>query len=122
MIVFVAGTVASCNFRWPKRIETKEQTLNAILGKWRHTDTSKSDVKNILFTTTKNNAGDSTCILTFRKKDSNGDTSQINTWRYNGIGKVEIFDPDFKEWLLDFSFINNTTLKLQDNDIYIKDK
>jgi hypothetical protein len=95
--------------------------MTAIIGKWDLKDLTRSGVKNIVFTNKKNTDGDYIYIMTFQKKDSNGNVSVTGAWRYASIGKIEIWDLDTKEFVLHFNFINRGRMAMEDNDIYIKD-
>jgi hypothetical protein len=100
---------------------TKDQTMAAIIGKWDLKDLARSGVKNIVFTNKKNTDGDYIYIMTFQKKDSNGNVSVTGAWRYASVGKIEIWDLDTTEFVLHFNFINRGKMAMEDNDIYIKD-
>lgn len=96
--------------------------MEAIIGKWRHVDLEKSDVKDIVFTRHPDKTGGYTCILTFTKKDNNGNLSQLQSWRYVDIGKLELFDPDVPEMVLPVNMIDNHTFDLNYHDIYSKEE
>ncbi len=100
---------------------TKDQTMEAVIGKWDLEDLTRSDVKNIVFTNKKNPYGDYIYVITYQKKDSNGNVSVTGAWRYASVGKIEIWSLDTKEFVLHFNFINRGTIAMEDHDIYIKD-
>jgi hypothetical protein len=114
ILLFLLG---SCGF--PGTINTKEQTIRALIGKWLHKDLTKTDVKSIEFTSTKNKNGDSILIMEYQKRDLNGKTFDDGVWHYKGVGRVEISDI-YKNYTLPLSFVNNNTLELEYGDFYFK--
>lgn len=76
-------------------------------------------MKNIVFTNKKDKAGNYIYIWTYQKKDTNGNMYDTGSWRYAGVGKIEISDID-NVWILHFSFIDTNTLALENDDMYKK--
>jgi hypothetical protein len=121
-ILFIAIVlIVAFKFSSSLPVLTKDQTMEAIIGKWQHEDLKKSDVKNIVFTNKKNTNGDYIFIMTYQKKDSNGNISGTGAWRYAGVGKIEIWYIDPKEFVLHFNFINRSKIVMEDFDEYAKE-
>jgi hypothetical protein len=109
-----------CNFKGTNAVTTKEETIEAIIGKWQHADLNKSDVKQIVFTRHKNKSGDYTCVFIYKKKDNNGNISDLMPWRYVGVGKIELFEPDVEQIILPVDMVDNKTFGLNGDDLYTK--
>ena len=118
-VILLISILVSCSF--PKTVDTKEETINALIGKWQHEDLTKSDVKAIEFTCKKNIHGDSLLVMEYQKKDSNGKVFVDGIWHYKGVGKIVIGDFT-KDYTLHFSFVNNKTMELEYEDMYLKNK
>jgi hypothetical protein len=103
-------------------VMTKDETIDAAIGKWEHKDINKSDVKAIIFTKKKDTQGDSICITQYKKKDNNGNMADTGVWRFAGVGKIEIWNVYSKDWVLPFTLTDRSTMLLNNDDLYVKDQ
>lgn len=111
-------TQFGCNLD-PNPINTKEETINATIGKWKHADLEKSDVRYIVFSNRKDDTGNYICTFIFKKKNNLGTNTSSDSWRYVDVGKIEILSVGLS---LPVNLIDKQTFDLNENDIYTKEK